>query len=322
MNLLPTDPKQFLKRGIQVVLTPRVVGRPAVRDLFFLVAREFTPSVVSNVGDIQYHVSTADRTVGREVFLTGGYDAPGTARTFRVLHVLGHRDFTGKTFVDVGANIGTGTLPAVVRHGFARAVAIEPDETNYGLLVQSIVANELEQRVKPIQAALSDEEKEVLLELSPVNHGDHRVRRPAADATAATAATADDPKPGGDRRVVPVPATTFDALVRQGLIPLDELGLVWMDAEGHEGHVFQGARTLLASEVPVVVAFRPDALGWAGGLERYESLVQAHYPWMVDVRATVDPDRPELLPTSRLPALRDAYPGRARTDLLLLKRRP
>ena len=310
MNLLPTDPKQFLKRGIQAVLTPRVTGNPAVRDLFFLVAREFTPSVVSNVGGIQYHVSTADRTVGREVFLTGGYDAPGTARTFRVLHALGYRDFAGKTFVDVGANIGTGTLPAVVRHGFARAVAIEPDETNYALLVQSIVANELEQRVKPIQAALSDEEKEVLLERSPVNHGDHRVRRLA------------DPTPEGDRNVVPVPATTFDALVRQGLIPLNELGLVWMDAEGHEGHVFQGARTLLASEVPVVVAFRPDALGWAGGLERYESLLQAHYPWMVDTQATVDPDRPELLPTSRLPALRDAYPGRARTDLLLLKRRP
>ncbi len=299
------------------MLNPRVAGKPAVRDLFFLVAREFTPSVVSNVGGIRYHVSTADRTVGREVFLTGGYDAPCLARIFRVLSALGHRDFSGKTFVDIGANIGTSTLPAVVRHGFARAVAIEPDGTNHDLLVQSIVANELEQRIRTFQVALSDQEGEVLLERSPVNHGDHRVRRQAG-APAPVSLTHDDEA----RHVVAVPATTFDALVQEGLIPLNETGLVWMDAEGHEGHVFQGARTLLASEVPVVAAFRPGALGWAGGLERYESLLQTHYPWMVDTRATADPDRPELLPTSQLPSLRDLYPDRARTDLLLLKRRP
>lgn len=286
-----------------------------VREFFFLIAREFTPSLVADSGPIRYHVSTADRTVGREVFLTGGYDAPAIARVLRILRGFGYEAFGTKTFVDVGANIGTSTLPAVLEHGFARAVAIEPDEINHVLLAQSVVANGLEQRVKTIRAALSNEEKEVLLERCLVNHGDHRLRTecqaPAAEEGTATS-----------HEIVPVPATTFDALVQQGAISLDEVGLVWIDAEGHEGHVFQGAQSLLESNVPVVVKFRPQALEAAQGLERFERLVQTHYAWMVDTRAAINLDRPELLPTSRLGELRVTYGGGAKTDLLLLKRQP
>lgn len=318
MTSLSTQSKQILKRGIQAVLNPRVAGRPAVRDLFFLVAREFTPSVVANVSGIRYHVSTADRTVGREVFLTGGYDTPCIARIFRVLGALGHRDFGEKTFVDIGANIGTSTLPAVVEHGFGRAVALEPDGTNYALLVQTIVDNELEHRIKPIQVALSNEDKVVLFERCPVNHGDHRVRNQSAAATPSAGA---DLMQENSRSVISIPATTFDSLAEQGIIKLDEVGLVWMDTEGHEGHVFQGASSLLKSEVPVLTEFWPYALQRAGGLDLFVELVQAHYPWMVDTRATADPDRPELLPTSQLSGLRDAYQDYALTDLLLLKRR-
>ncbi|MBE7209734.1 MAG: FkbM family methyltransferase [Gluconacetobacter diazotrophicus] len=306
-----TTTKQLLKRGVQTLLSPRLAARPAAREFFFLVAREFTPSLVADIGPIRYHVSTADRTVGREVFLTGGYDDSALARVLRLLRGFGGGVFGAKTFVDIGANIGTSTLPAVLRHGFARAVAVEPDETNHTLLTQSVVANGLEQRVKTIRAALSDEEKEVLLERCPVNHGDHRVRSGDLLPTAAP----------GAREAVPVFATTFDALVRRGLIPLDEVGLVWIDTEGHEGHVFRGARSLLASDIPVVVKFRPQALERAHGLEWFEHLAQTHYPWMVDTRAA-DADKPVLLPTAQLGALRGGYRDGAKTDLLLLKSRP
>lgn len=306
-----TIPRQLLKRGVQTFLTPRLVARPAVREFFFLIAREFTPSLVADIGPIRYHVSTADRTVGRQVFLTGGYDDTALARVLRTLRGFGGEAFGAKTFVDVGANIGTGTLPAVLQHGFARAVAIEPDETNHTLLAESVVANGLEQRVKTVRTAISNEAKEVLLERCPVNHGDHRVR--SGDLVSATAS--------GTREVSRVPATTFDALVRQGLIALEEVGLVWIDTEGHEGHVLRGARSLVASDVPVVVKFRPQALARSQGLEWFEHLVQTHYSWMVDARTT-NPDQPVFLPISQLGALRGVYRDGAKTELLLLKSRP
>jgi FkbM family methyltransferase len=315
VNLL-AHPKQLVKRGIQAVLNPHFTARPAVRDLFFLVAREFTPSVVSNVGGIRYHVSTADRTVGREVFLTGGYDAPCIERIFRILRALGYQDFSAKTFVDIGANIGTSTLPALIQYGFARAISFEPDATNFALLQQSIVDNGLEGRVHPVRVALSDEEKEVLFERCPVNHGDHRIRSRTAPSDS------QDLMDENTRSVIPISATTFDSLVRRKVIPLDNVGLVWMDTEGHEGHVFKGALSLLESDVPVVVEYWPYALQRAGGLELYEKLLQAHYPSMVDTRADADPDHPVLSPTSRLPELREHYRDYALTDLLLLKRQP
>ena len=301
-------PKQLLRRGVQTLLNPRLAARPAVREFFFLVAREFTPSLVADIGPIRYHVSTADRTVGREVFLTGGYDDSALARVLRILRGFGGEAFRAKTFVDIGANIGTSTLPAILRHGFARAVAVEPDETNHTLLTQSVVANGLEQRVTTVRTALSNEEKEVLLERCPINHGDHRVRNEnSANST---------------REAVSVPATTFDALVQRGVISLDEVGLVWIDTEGHEGHVFRGARSLVASDVPVIVKFRPQALARSHGLEWFEHLVGTYYSWMVDTRATTNLDRPVLHPVSQIGALRGVYGGGAKTDLLLLKNRP
>lgn len=296
---------------MQTLLTPRLAARPAMREFFFLVAREFTPSLVADIGPIRYHVSTADRTVGREVFLTGGYDDSALARVLRILRGCGGGAFDAKTFVDVGANIGTSTLPAVLQHGFARAVAIEPDETNHTLLAESVLINGLEQCVRTVRIALSNEEKEVFLERCPVNHGDHRVRSGDPNPMAAS----------GTREVIRVPATTFDALVRQGLIVLEEVGLVWIDTEGHEGHVLRGARSLVASDVPVAVKFRPQALERAHGLEWFEHLVQTHYYWMVDARAT-NPDKPVFLPISQLGALRGVYRDGAKTDLLLLKSRP
>ncbi len=309
-----TIPKQLLKRGVQTLLNPRLAARPAVREFFFLVAREFTPSLVADIGPIRYHVSTADRTVGREVFLTGGYDDSALARVLRILRGFGGEALGAKTFVDIGANIGTSTLPAVLRHGFARAVAIEPDETNHTLLAESVVANGLGPRVQTVRTALSNEEKEVFLERCPVNHGDHRVR--SGNSTAAVVEAG-----SSTREAVLVPATTFDALVHRGLIPLEEVGLVWIDTEGHEGHVFRGARSLVASDVPVVVKFRPQALERSHGLEWFEHLVQTHYSWMVDTRATTNPDKPVLLPITQLGALRGVYRDGAKTDLLLLKSR-
>ena len=49
----------------------------------------------------------------------------------------------GGTIVDVGANIGTTVVPALVVHGFERGVAIEPDPENRKVLRASLALSEL-----------------------------------------------------------------------------------------------------------------------------------------------------------------------------------
>ena len=53
----------------------------------------------------------------------------------------------GRSFVDVGANIGTTTIPALLSHGFETAVAIEPEPENVRVLRMNVLLNDLEDRV-------------------------------------------------------------------------------------------------------------------------------------------------------------------------------
>ena len=234
--------KQILKQLVRTA-GPRLGRSKTARDIFYLIAQDFTPCVTASVGKYRYQVSTADRTVGREVFLTGGFDAPCIEEIFAVLGGLGFADFQGKLFLDIGANIGTTSVPVVMERGFSSGVAIEPEPTNFALLRSNVAANGMEERIRCINLALSDRAGHAEMELCPVNMGDHRLR--SHDGTAG-----DGIYQEMSRATVRVPTATFDSLAKNKSIPLDKLGLVWIDTQGHEGHVLQGARTSSAPVFP------------------------------------------------------------------------
>jgi FkbM family methyltransferase len=200
----------------------------------------------------------------------------------------------------------------VVDHGFRGGIAIEPEPVNFGLLRQSIALNGLQNRLCCLNVALSNTVGQSEMELCPVNLGDHRLRLRNEVA-------ADGIYHELSRDVVTVQTTTFDSLVADGSISLDALGVVWIDTQGHEAYVLQGAQKLFETDVPVVVEFWPYALSRAGGLELFESLVCDHYSHFVDTRATQAFGHNALQPVRLLPKLKERYAGPALTDLILLK---
>ena len=82
----------------------------------------------------------------------------------------------GKTIIDVGANVGTTTIPALKTFGMGSSIAFEPAPANVRLLRQNVEANRLEERVAAFEVALSDHDGDVAFDLSDSNSGDHRVR--------------------------------------------------------------------------------------------------------------------------------------------------
>jgi Methyltransferase FkbM domain len=58
------------------------------------------------------------------------------------------------------------------------------------------------------------------------------------------------------KATVQVEAITLDGLVTQGVIDLDRVGLLWIDAPKHEANVLLGASRFLEAGVPVVTAIR------------------------------------------------------------------
>lgn len=271
--------------------------RAHLRELGFRMLRRVTPSVVVEDRGMRIHVQTADLEMSRLVYIFGLFDEDLLRHA---LDVLG-QSLEGRELVDVGANIGTTTLGAI-RAGASHVIAVEPAPANASSLRLTIADNGLAERVRLVEAAASDREGSVRLDLSPANSGDHRVRVERAHEDAVES--------------VEVPARTLDSIVEDPA----RVGLVWVDAQGHEAHVLAGAERLCEAGVPWVIEYWPYGLERAGSLERLHGLVWERFASFVDLRAGAAPGSPaEPRPAAEVASLADRYRGvQGFTDLLLL----
>ena len=105
--------------------------------------------------------------------------------------------------------------------------------------------------------------------------------------------------------------------MESGELDLDTVGLVWIDAQGHEGHVLGGALKILERGIPTLIEFWPYALQRAGGLDELTALIGAHFGSVVDLEGVGDGPGP-IRPASDVPQLTQEYWGVAQTDLLLI----
>lgn len=194
-----------------------------VRGAVFDQAHHLTPLLAVESDGLTFLVPTWDQRVGRKLYVAGRRKEMKRLRY--ALDLLAREGWEPQgAFVDVGANIGTTCLPALTI-GFESAVAVEPEPRNVLLLRANAALNGLADRLRVVEAAASDEDGQVPLALHPTNSGGHRV------------------KPGGAL----VPAVRLDTLLADV-----DVGLLWIDAQGHERAILDGAGEL-AQRVPVIV---------------------------------------------------------------------
>src|SRR5205814_2359523 len=120
---------------------------------------------------------------------------------------------------------------ALVSHPFGEALAIEPEPENFLTLRLNVLLNGLEDRTTVIRAAVSNVVGEADLVVDPSESGKHWV---AVDRSLAKS-------PDARTHVVAVPALTLDSLVEAGTLEPERLGMIWIDAQGHEGQILEGA---------------------------------------------------------------------------------
>jgi FkbM family methyltransferase len=280
-----------------------------VRGPVFDLLAPFAPIVVvEGEAGMRLAIGTEDPEIGRHTFVHRAYDMGAMRRAIDLLELEGGVPLWGRTVLDVGANIGVSIVPLLRLFGAERGIAVEPAPQLLELLRLNLTLNDLAERVQVLPMALSDRDGSMELALSPENAGDHRLRVPGTEADAVET-----------RATVDVPVRRLDALVEEGAIDAASLGLIWLDVQGHEGHVMAGAPGVLASAVPVVTEFWPEALDRAGGLEMFRDAVRSSYSRVIDVRAAQASGAAQVLPTSRLDELAERYAGPTDfTDLLLL----
>jgi FkbM family methyltransferase len=243
---------------------------------------------------------TSDVEIGPRVWREAGYEEDAMAW---ILDHLGHPQ-RGRTVVDVGANIGTTTVPMLTRFGAAYVEAFEPAPDNARLLRCNLILNDLEDRVTFHPVAVSDAAASVTLELCAWNTGDHRVQ--AVD-------TGWELYGESDRRSVRVEAVRLDDHLRS---QPGDVALVWVDTQGHEAHVLAGASKLLGA-VPWVIEYWPYGLTRAAGLDRLHRLVAERFSTAVDVRRSQEREEPVIMDPADIPRV-GAELGSGYTDFILL----
>src|SRR5947209_3711511 len=188
-----------------------------VKTLVFRRLRRITPFIAVDRDGARFFVSTKDN-LGLNLFCYQPLDEQYFAATLRLRAKYANATPLG-TLLDIGANIGTTTVPALLRHGFTRALAIEPAPENLFLLRQNVYANELSDRVTIVAAAASDENGYVEMEMSPHNAAGNRVR----------VGTARPGDLGEDQwTTTRVAARTVDSIMDEHGVTAEEVGLVWI----------------------------------------------------------------------------------------------
>src|SRR5579875_626110 len=199
-------------------------------------------------------VDSKDWLIGKYLYVRREHE---TAEMLRAVVLLRQGGFLKNfgTLLNVGANLGMTCIGAINRGYFKRAIAFEPEPNNFRLLCHNVRQNDLQKQIDCFQIALSSANGEMELEISKNNSGDHRLRLSA--------------KPGffGEqkRRTIAVQAKTLDsALAGDARLRSEDVDLVWMDIQGHEGHFFAGAQSFFSHAVPVVSEFWPYGMERAG----------------------------------------------------------
>jgi FkbM family methyltransferase len=281
-----------------------------VRELFFRLARRFTGAIVVESHGLRYLVGTDDRGVGMTLFMGQNLERRTLDCALRTLEAAGVDFPTGQTLVDVGAHVGTTSVTALGAFDFERAICFEPSPRNRELLSANLALNGLRDRATVVPVALSDRAGTASFEIAPMNPSDGRVRVP--DATTDAGAFGEEGWSTIEVRTAP-----FDSFVDSGEVDLAAVGIVWIDAQGHEGHVLRGASSVLERRIPVLTEFWPYGLRRAGGLDLLVSLISERFRLVVDMERAEE-GRGVPRPAREIAMLVEEHPGVAHTDLLLI----
>jgi FkbM family methyltransferase len=176
----------------------------------------------------------------------------------------------GRVMIDIGANVGTTSIPRALLGDFTYVYAIEPDPANYACLVRNIVGNGVHGLVLPDRVAIGDSNGEMTLR--SLKSGTHHLVTRASDIRE-------------DERVT-VPCLTLDTwLDRMGIDPLD-VAFIKSDTQGWDARVLAGASRLLAwKHIAWQIEFSPAMLERSGrSMDEVYHLLQRHFTHFIDLR--------------------------------------
>lgn len=258
--------------------------------------------VVCDTPHGKYMVDIRDREIGGSIIVHGEFEYQEKCGWFD--YVSGGTD---KLFIDIGANIGTSSIPLLLDNRIGQALVFEPDPNNLSMLDYNRRCNGLYERMYIEPVAISNFRGTARFELSVNNFGDHRVRyRDLPSGSYGEPA----------RQLIEVPCITLDEILRTKNVDLAKIALIKSDTQGSEGHVLEGARDVLEARIPWVIEFWPYGIDRSGfDRNKLIAIVSGAFSRFIEFKPGTSP---QFRPIAEFGNLFAEYGGTAFANLMLL----
>ena len=235
------------------ILRDRFMQSPEYKSKYPMAA---APYLSLQVDGITYFFNTLDKGIPFAMNASGTNWAKHDIDKFigvadRMFHEkqTGNSDFTkNELFLDIGGNIGTTSIYCKLKlKPKMRFIGFEPVQDNAVLFTINNIINGVGDDIKVERMALSNETtNHRVIAALPENMGGSFVTEPERAETL---------KQEG-RVIESICETTLDAYLSDNQISGDQIKYIWIDVEGHEPEVLEGAAGLLKNHrIPCCIEF-------------------------------------------------------------------
>lgn len=225
--------------------------------------------------DILWTVYTSDLGIGLSLFRDGDHQLREFQALLAWMRNHGRLAPVYKTIIEVGANIGTSTIPLAL-HTNCHIYAIEPAPQNFHLLQHNVHQNGQDSRINCLQCAVFSHSETLQFLYLPRSGGGGMVAPPVLNG--------EPPGRTDTGELLEVPAKTLSRLIVSCEISPAQVAFVWSDTEGSEAHVIETGQELWVAGVPLYVEFYPDVLRKQRSLQNFLDLANRHFVQFVDIR--------------------------------------
>jgi FkbM family methyltransferase len=221
-----------------------------------------------------------DHMISGLLFVTGGFQVREVEAVLAWMACHGRFAPPGDVIVDVGANIGTSTIPFAQARPGCRVVAIEPVPDVFAVLRRNVADNGLTGRVTCVEAAISADGRDRAEMILPAgNGGGGEIRRPDRQPSFAGRHAV--------RGVVDVRAAGLADLLRAHGVAPERVAFVWSDSQGSETDVIASGSSLWAAGVPLFTELDPSTWGGRDGVEAFLAVAFRHFAAFIDAETLI-----------------------------------
>jgi FkbM family methyltransferase len=234
---------------------------------FHLLAQE-SEEITFRRDGIRWTAFPWDHMISGRLFVGGNFQ--GSEIKSVLAWMARHRRFAPPrdVIVDLGANIGTSTIP-FARQTACRVIAIEPVPEIFAVLCRNIADNGLADRVTCVEAAIAIGNGPVAM-ISPTGNGGGAevVRSDRQPSFAGLFAT---------RSAAEVAAAGLSDVLDAHGIASERVAFVWSDTQGSELDVIETGHSLWTAGVPLFVEWEPRLWGGPHDAQAVLAAARAHF---------------------------------------------